>query len=287
MLYTSKLNRPCNRITASFKQGRVTSKGVTVEPQSASESIQQENVKPRNFFNRLGGVYFGPGETFKEIGRSPRVLVPIIFLIMISVLIGYFMSQKVDMGSMISEQLEQAVADGKITQEQAEQQAAVMSSFGKYQLIIGSAIGNLLIALAIAGMFKLISLFVGAENRFKTVFCVTLYALIAVFVVQYIVTCIILLSKSPGELSFTSLTSLVASNLGALISSLAGEDALPKYLMRLLGWIDIFAIWIIALLSVGYAAVSRKLTTSTAAVWLGGTYIVIALIGSALGGLFS
>ncbi|MBP1625289.1 MAG: hypothetical protein H6Q07_3311 [Acidobacteria bacterium] len=242
MLYTSKLNRPCNRITASFKQGRVTSKGVTVEPQSASESIQQENVKPRNFFNRLGGVYFGPGETFKEIGW---------------------------------------------TQEQAEQQAAVMSSFGKYQLIIGSAIGNLLIALAIAGMFKLISLFVGAENRFKTVFCVTLYALIAVFVVQYIVTCIILLSKSPGELSFTSLTSLVASNLGALISSLAGEDALPKYLMRLLGWIDIFAIWIIALLSVGYAAVSRKLTTSTAAVWLGGTYIVIALIGSALGGLFS
>ena len=258
-----------------------------MEPQTPSESIQTEDTKPRNFFSRLSGVYFSPGETFKEIGRSPNVLMPIIFLIVIGTLVGYFMSQKVDVGSMMSEQLEQAVAEGKITQEQADQQVAVMSRFGQYQLVVGSGLGNLIIALAIAGVFKLLSLFIGAENRFKTVFSVTLYALIAVFLVQYIVTSVILYFKSPGELNFASLTSLVASNLGALIASLLGEDALPKYLMRLFSWIDIFAIWIIALLSIGYAAVSRKLTTSTAAVWLGGTYVVIALIGSALGGLFS
>jgi len=289
LLYTPKLNRACNRIqiksnkTFFVEQGSF--KGGTVEPQTAGESIQTEDVKPRNFFSRLGGVYFSPGETFKEIGRSPGVLMPIIFLILISVLVGYFMSQKVDMGSMMSGQLEQAVAAGKITQEQADQQLAIMSRFGGLQLMIGSPLWNLLFALILAGFCKLISLFVGAENRFKAVFSATLYSLVAVYIVQYIITCLILLFKSPGELSIASLNSMVASNLGALISSLVGEDALPKYLMRLAGWVDIFAIWKIALLAIGYAAVSRKLRTSTAATWLSGTYIIIALIASAFGGL--
>ena len=257
-----------------------------MEPEAANESRQQtEEAKPRSFFSRLGGVYLSPGETFREIGRAPRVLLPMIALVAISLLVGYYMSQKVDLGSMMSGQLEQAVESGRITREQMEQQVAVMSKFGGIQLTVGSAFGNLLIVLIVAAVFKLISVIIGAENRFKAVFTVTLYALLAVSIVQYVVTCLILFLKSPGELSASSLTSIVASSLGALISSLAGDDVLPKFLMRFTSWIDIFAIWIIALLSIGYAAVSRKLKTSTAAIWLGGLYVVIALIVSAIGGI--
>ena len=32
-------------------------------------------AKPQNFFSRLIGVIFSPGETFAEIGRAPRVLI--------------------------------------------------------------------------------------------------------------------------------------------------------------------------------------------------------------------
>lgn len=253
----------------------------------AQETLQQpEESRPRSFFSRLGGVYLSPGETFRDIGRSPDVLLPMIALVILGLLVGYYMAQKIDLGSMMAEPLQQAVADGRLTEEQMEQQLAVMSKFGGVQMTVGNALGTLLMTLVIAALFKLISVMIGAENRFKAVFAATLYTFLAVSIVQYAVTVLILYFKSPGELTVTSITSLVASNLGALLAGLLGEDALPKFLMSFFGWIDLFAIWMIALLAIGYAAVSRKLKTSTAAIWLGGVYVVIALIASAAGSLF-
>jgi hypothetical protein len=69
-----------------------------------------------------------------------------------------------------------------------------------------------------------------------------------------------------------------------VLSALVGEDALPKYLMNLARYVDLFNIWLICLLAIGSAAVSRKLKTSTAAIWLGGAYAVMALIGAAASG---
>jgi hypothetical protein len=57
--------------------------------------------------------------------------------------------------------------------------------------------------------------------------------------------------------------------------------------MSLANGIDIFVIWMIALLAIGYAMVSRKLKTATAAVWLAGAYFVLIVIGAALSSLFN
>ncbi len=259
-----------------------------MESETVHESMQQEEpVKARNFFSRLGNIYFSPGETFGEIARAPRVLVPIIAMIVISMAAGYYLSTKIDLTSLQADQMEKLVAAGRLTQEQMEQQMAVVSKLGGIQLVVGAPISNLLMALIIAAVFKLISTFVSAENRFKTIFSVTIHALIAVSIVHSILLIAVLFFKSPGEVSATSINSVVASNLGALLSSVLGEDGLPKFVMRFAGWIDIFSIWIIALLSIGYSAASRKLKISTAATWLGCLYGIIAVIGSALGSLLS
>jgi hypothetical protein len=141
------------------------------------------------------------------------------------------------------------------------------------------------LSLIIAAAFKLIAVVISAENRFKAVFAVTSYTVIAVSIIQSVLLILVVQVKGQGELDISNLNSILASNLGALISSILGEDALPKFLMRLAGWVDIFAIWRLALLSIGYAAVSRKLKTATAATWLTAVYLVIALIASAIGPL--
>jgi hypothetical protein len=61
---------------------------------------------------------------------------------------------------------------------------------------------------------------------------------------------------------------------------LVGKDGLPKFIMALARWIDLFAIWMISLLAIGYAAVTRKLKTSTAAFAIGGLYAAAALIAA-------
>ena len=202
---------------------------------------------------------------------------PIIALIIISLLSGFYLSRKMDLGSMQAAQM-----------EQADQATAMVSKAGPFLMTAGSAVSTLLVALIIAALFKLISVLISAENSFKAVFAVTAYTLIAVSIVQIILMIVILSFKTPGDLTgMTSMSSIIASNLGAVFSALFGEDALPKFIMKFAGWIDLFAIWYIALLSIGYAAVSRKLKTAKAATWLVSIYVVIALIGSAISSLRS
>jgi hypothetical protein len=252
-----------------------------VEPEATSKSaLESEAASPRSFFSRLGGVYFSPGETFKEIGQSPGVLVPIVALIIIGLLAGYYVTKNLDIQSMMSAQLESAVQQGRITQEQMEGQLSLMSRFTGAMVLVSAGLGSLSISLILAGYAKLFSLFAGAENRFKTVFSVTLYVMITVSIVQSTLLIVILHFKNPGDISPTNVNSLIASNLGAILAGFAGEDVLPRFLMNLAGYVDLFAIWMIALLAIGYSAVSRKLKTGAAAAWLVAAYAVIAVIGS-------
>ncbi len=255
--------------------------------ESRSESAPgTELPESKNFFSRLAGVYFSPRETFREIGLSPKVLVPIIAMIVIGALAGIYLSRNLDVESMMAGRMEEAVAAGRMTQEQMEQQLALVSKFASTQMVVFAAFGSLAVTLLVAAGFKLISSLIGAENRFKSVFAVTIYAMIAVSIIQYALIVLILSLKGSGGVDISNINSLVASNLGAVFAGILGEDALPKFLMRLAGYVDIFAIWIIALLAIGYSAVSRKLKTSTAAIWIAGVYAVIAVIGAAASSMF-
>ena len=156
-----------------------------MEPDAANESLPEtEAPKPRNFFSRLGGVYSSPRKTFEEIGRAPDIWVPLIILLIIGLLAGFYLSRTLDVESMVVTQLESSVQQGRITQQQMEQQLAIASKFAGVQLIIMTTIGSLLSVLVIAGYAKLFSFFSSAENRFKPLLSVTIYVLIAVSIIQ-------------------------------------------------------------------------------------------------------
>jgi hypothetical protein len=254
-----------------------------MEPESANEpmSEMEEAPKPRSFFSRLGGVYASPRDAFGEIGRAPRVLVPMVILIIIGLLVGFYLSKNLDVESMLASRLESAVQQGSLTQQQMDQQLAMMSKFAGLQLILGSMISSLLLALVIAGYAKLFSIFSGAESRFKLLLSVTLYVLIAISIIQSGLMVLILQLKGPGEVDFAHINSVVASSLGAILTSLMGDDALPKFVTGLANAVDIFAIWTIVLLAIGYSVVSKKLKTGTAAFWLVTAYAIIAVIRAA------
>ncbi|HYK88054.1 MAG TPA: YIP1 family protein [Acidobacteriota bacterium] len=239
----------------------------------------------RNLFSRLIGVYFSPRETFREIGQSPRVLVPMIVMVVLGFLLGFYMTKRLDMQSMLSAQFDKQVMEGRLTKEQVEQQMPIASKIIGVQILIAAALGNVVVALVVAGVFKLISTLIGAENRFKSVFSVTLHTMIAVSIISSALFALILSFRDPSEITFENLNSLVSSNLGAVLTSALGKDGLPKFIMKLAGWVDVFAIWMISLLAVGYSAVSQKLKTGTAATCLGVLYGIVAVIGSIIGAL--
>jgi hypothetical protein len=248
----------------------------------ASESVSSPRqdapvAPPKNFIARIIGTWFSPGETFAEMKHSPNVLLPILFSIVFGALTGYAMSQRLDITRMMREQFEQAVVDGRMKAEDADEQANRFSKFGTAQFVIGGAVGALIGALVIAGLFKLISMMMGYDNTYSSLLAVTLYTFIAVTLVSSIVFLILLYLKDPSEITFNNMGNVVASNVGSWIALAAGEDALPKFLTALLQRIDLFSIWMITLLSIGYAAVTNRLKTSTAATYLVGLYVLWAL----------
>jgi len=259
-----------------------------MEPDAANESLStMEAPKQRNFFSRLGSIYASPREAFEEIGLAPRVFVPLIILLIIALLVGFYLSRKLDVESAIAAQLESAVQQGRITQQQLEQQLAIASKFAGIQLILGAPISTLIIVLVIAGYAKLFVIFCGAESRFKPLLSVTIYVLIAVTIIQSGLTILIMQLKGPGEVDLAHMNSLVASSLGAILTSVLGDDALPKFVIGLANAVDVFAIWTIVLLAIGYSVVSKKLKVGTAALWLGLAYAIIAVIRAVVSSMFN
>ena len=242
--------------------------------------MEMEAPEPKGFFARLGGVYGSPGAAFEEIGAAPRVLGPILILILIGLVAGFLLLRFLDKELLIDSMLQQLAQRGG-GQAQMDQLMPVMSVMVSVQVVAGLMLGGLINALAIAGYGKLFSAIAAAKNRFKALLSVALYSAIAIYAIKYAALVVVAFLKRPFQADLVSLNFAVASNLNAVITALLGEDALPKYLMAFARYIDFFVIWLIALIAIGFSAVSQKLTTKTAAVWLTIAYFVVALIGSA------
>jgi hypothetical protein len=88
---------------------------------------------------------------------------------------------------------------------------------------------------------------------------------------------IVLYLKPPEEIDINN---LLGSNLAALLTVAVGKDGLPKFVMALARWVDVFGIWMLALLAIGYAAVTRNVKSSGFGIALGGIYLVLALIAA-------
>jgi hypothetical protein len=252
-----------------------------MEPENASEPVPEtEAIQPKNFFSRLGGVYLSPKNAFQEIGGSPRVLIPIFVLIVIGFLLGFYIVKNIDVQSIVVAQMGKLVEQGKMPKEAMEQSLPLSERIAQISILVVATLAGTVLALIYAGFAKMFSAFQGAQNKFSALFSVTLHATIAIAIIHSILMILVIHFKGTADVDINNLNSVVASNLGAVIGNLLSEDSLPKFVMKLMESIDVFAIWTIALLSIGYSAVSRKLKTSTAAAWLVAAYAIIAIVGA-------
>jgi Yip1 domain len=240
---------------------------------------------PRNFFSRLIGVYFSPGETFAEMAQAPRALAPIIALTLLFVISSVFVTSRMPMDRINEDRIQQQIASGQINEAQAEQQREQMrkiAPFMKFIIPISTAIWAFVMVFAFAGLAKLVSMVMGIENKYMPLVSVTTYTMLAVYIVSTVIFVILLFIKPIDEFDWSN---PVGSNLAALLTAF-GVEGLSKFVKGLLSYVDVFYIWKVALIAIGCAAVSHKLKPSSAMVYTGVVACVIALIGGAWAAMF-
>ncbi len=216
------------------------------------------------------GVLFSPDETFRDIARKPDVLVPLIVILVISTISGILLAPRMQFDSM---RTQIAARNPNMSSDDIDRGVRIAGAIGKV-----SAYASPLIALIafviIAGVLFIAFRLFGGEGTFRQAFSVVTYSWIP-RVIQGVILTIIIAVK--GTIDVNDVSTLVRSNL-AFLTDMSEHPVL----FSLLSTFDVFTIWTVVLLIIGFAWVSRFTKARSAAIilsiWI---FITIVKLGFA------
>ncbi len=214
------------------------------------------------FVQRLGGIFFEPGNTFADINKKPTWLAVYILVALLAMAFAYAVSQRVDTAAMTRKYIESMssrIPEEQLNQMEEQIAARQNSPTSRIVSLVQAPVLGIVVYLALAGIFMLAFLLMQSPLKFKKTLSVTIWALAPASIVQQLLSIVVLYLKEPYTVEATS--GIVMSNLGFVVDSQA-----HPMLHSLLSSLDVFSLWGIVLLSIGFAAISeKKLTKGKAA----------------------
>ncbi len=229
-----------------------------------STAMAASVAQPKSMFERILGVFINPRETMDDIAARPSWIIPLV-LILLSTVVYVFLMQELILGKAVEGM---TTSNPNMTKEQIEQAMPVV----KIMTWVGVPIFVPIMYLIFAGLFLFVgNVILGGQTNFKTAFSVTCWSgLISVLGSAIMIPVL----RAKGEItSITSLSFLESS----------GDQGSPIFF--LLSQIDLFMIWGIIVLGLGFAAAykfsSKKGVVTALTIW--GIFVVI---GTALKAIF-
>jgi hypothetical protein len=216
----------------------------------AIASDAPEASGPINHFGRIIGVFFSPKDTFADIAKRPSWILPVILMTLLGGTVAFVMNQKVDWRDVANKRIEESPRAANLSPEQKEQQLAMSAKISP-GIAYGFGIAwPILQALIVGGVLLLAyNLIGGAGVRFSSALGITAHAYFP-WILYSLLFILILYLKAPGTVD---LDNPIATNVGAFL-----PESTPKAMMSLAKSIDLFSLWTLLLISIGFAAVNPK-----------------------------
>lgn len=212
----------------------------------------------KNTFQRIAGVLFAPVDTFRDIARRPDILMPLLVILVLQFAGSILTMKYIDWDAMIAQQSEQMKKQNpNLSDADIERTSGFVRAMGKVSAFVGPLIMVAWYAI-VAGVLLLAFRMMGGEGTFKQAFSATLYAWMPLVLFGIIATVIIL---ARGSFDPTQMATLVKSNPAFLV-----DMKEQPVLFAFLAAIDIFTIWTVILLIIGFAAVAKTTIGKSAAI---------------------
>ena len=203
---------------------------------------------------RLIGVFFEPGKVFADVAQRPRWIAPILISILIGMGLVYAISTHIGWEQTIRKTLENNPRTADLTIDQKEaaiaRGAQVASVIGWAGAVVGAPLGVLIIAGVLTGLFNAL---MGTDLKFAQTFAITAYALLVRALLAALLILLVYL-KPPDQFNIQLSPFSPAAYMNRLET--------PKWLMSLAGSLDLFTIWALILLAIGFSVASKKLSFS-------------------------
>ena len=208
----------------------------------ASEPATTERTNP---LQRIAGVFVSPPETLRRIAGRPDWIVPLILIVVLSVASTLLVAPRLDFATGMRAQFEKQ----GLSEEQQERAIEMAEKIGSFSPIIAGFSAPLMLLL-IAGVFMLAFRVFGGEGSFAQYFSLTTYAWMPQLVKSIILTGVMVFKL---KVRVEELPTLVKSNPAFL----AGDPIDNPIPFAFLSSLDIFTIWTLVLMVIGYGFASR------------------------------
>jgi hypothetical protein len=216
--------------------------------------------------SRIFGVFYEPGKVFADVAEKPRWgLAPLLISILAGLALVYAISSHIGWETTIRQTLANNPRTAELPAEQREKAIETGTKIASFAGWIGAALGAPFGVLIIAGVLTgLFNGLLGTELKFAQTFAITAYALVVRVLLTGLLILLVYL-KPPEEFNIQVSPFSPAAYMNRLEN--------PKWLMSLAGSLDLFTIWSIVLLAIGFSVASRKLSftkalTAIAIPWL-------------------
>jgi hypothetical protein len=237
----------------------------------ASTTIPTEAPERVNPIGRIFGVIFSPKATFESIVRKPTWFLPLLLLCLLSLVVIGIFGHRGGWPAFVQRQVANSTRFQQLSADQQqralEMQMKIVPKVVYVEIPIIFFVGAVIIAAIFLGLFNGLN---GTQISFKTSLGIVAHSWVQGLIAGLLALLIVSV-KDPATLD---LQNIVASNGAAFISS----DA-PRWQISLLGSLDIFSIWFMILLAIGYStAAPKKLSFGKALAWVVAVWLVYVIV---------
>ncbi len=227
-------------------------------------------------WSRLTGVLFSPARTFQSIAERPTWLVALLVLVVASAAANYIAADRIDFEQLTRDRFE---ASGRtVSEDQIESTIDFQEKWGRTISVFSMVVGGPLVYLVMALVFWVLLKLLDGDLPYRTAFATTLHSMMP-WVVASLLTIPVVLGRE--EIGFEELR---AGVLTSSLAILAPEDA-GAALTSLLSSIDVFSIWTLVLMVLGFSIAARVSKKASAGAVLG-VWAIYVLAKVGLAGLF-
>jgi hypothetical protein len=236
-----------------------------------------EEPRSKSFLQRFIGVFVSPGEAFADIVRKPGWIAPLVLLVIATVAMMETMLAKIGVAAIIRNSIAQSKQGAQMSPDQIQQ--AVDRGAGITAIIMHVtgflAVPIVLLIIAGIGMLVVSGIF-GGSVRFKTALSVTAYADL-VSILGALMGIALILFGDPERFNPQS---PLPTNVGFFLDA----QSTSKPLMALASSLDVFSLWFMALLGIGFAkagsseADRRTLKPMSVFLTFFGLWVILVLI---------
>ena len=234
---------------------------------------------------RIIDVFIAPGKTFEDLKRKPSWWVPWLLGAIVTLAFGMAVTQKVDLVGYTRHQIEQSrfrqQQFEQLTAEQQEQQlraGATATKFVFYALPVFTLVGGLVYGAVLMAVFNF---GFAAEIPFQRALAIVFYALLPRALYYALVSVSLWVSSDPNSIDITG--NAMPTNLGFFMDPQGN-----KFLYSLISNLDLFALWSVVLLGLGFAVASTKgkLKPATGITTMLLIYLLVILMGAGFKAMF-